>query len=160
MRPLDLIVVVTLIFLHLLIRVGFGVGAAAPDLFLLALLILARRSHMAVAALVGLGLGLLEDAQGLLSFGAHALALALVGALGARTRDLFVGETLLFAGSYLFLGKWIRDLVHWVAVGSANRPDFVETVMVSGVVAALYVAAVGLALDLVTGVVTTKEGLR
>jgi cell shape-determining protein MreD len=159
-RVLDVILVVGLVFVHLLVHVGLGVGSGAPDLFLLAVLILARRSHTAVAALVGLGLGLLEDAQGLLGFGANALALSLVGALGARTRDLFVGETILFAGSYLFLGKWVRDLVQWVAVGAGNRPDFVQAVVVSGVVAALYVAAVGLALDFVTGAVTSRDGLR
>jgi hypothetical protein len=160
LRVLDVILVVGLVVTHLLIHVGFGVGSGAPDLFLLAVLILARRSHMAVAALVGLGLGLLEDAQGLLGFGANALALSLVGALGSRTRDLFVGETILFAGSYLFLGKWVRDLVQWLAVGVGNRPDFVEAILVNGVVAALYVAVVGLALDFVTGAVTSREGLR
>lgn len=160
MRPLDTVVVVGLILLHLFVHVGFGVGSGAPDLMLLALLVLARRSHMAVAALVGLGLGLLEDAQGLLGFGANAMALAVVGALGARTRDLFVGDSLLFVGAYLFLGKWARDFVHWIAVGQGNRSGFVDALLVDGGVAAIYVTVIGLALNAVTGVLTDRGAIQ
>lgn len=160
MRTLDLVVVGVLVLLHLTVHVGFGVGTAAPDLFTLALLILARQSHMAVAAGTGLGLGLLEDAQGLLAFGANALALSVVGALGARTRDFFVGDSLLFVGSYLFLGKWVRDLLHWVALGADTRQGFLQVLVVESVPAALYVTVVGLALALTTGVLRDRGGVR
>lgn len=160
MRTLDLMLVSLLVLLHLTIHVGFGVGAAAPDLFTLAVLILARQSHMALAAGIGLALGLLEDAQGLLAFGANALALSVTGALGARTRDFFVGDSLLFVGSYLFLGKWARDVLHWIALGSENREGVVQSLVVESVPAALYVTVVGLALALATGVLRDRGGVR
>lgn len=160
MRTLDLALVGVLVLAHLTIHVGFGIGAAAPDLFTLALLILARESHMAVAAGTGLVLGLLEDAQGLLAFGANALALSVVGALGARTRDFFVGDSLLFVGSYLLAGKWLRDLLHWIALGAENREGFIQALVVESLPAALYVTAVGMALALTTGVLRDRGGVR
>lgn len=160
MRRLDLVVAALLVLLHLTLHVGFGVGAGAPDLFTLAVLILARESHMAVAALLGLGLGLVEDAQGLLAFGANGLSLALVGALGSRTRDLFVGDSLLFASSYLFLGKLARELIQWVAVGADNRGAFVQSVVLEGGMAALYMTAVGVALIFTTGVLRNTARVR
>lgn len=160
MRPLDLAVVALLLLLHLTLHVGFGVGAAAPDLFTLALLIVARQSHMAVAAGVGLALGLLEDAQGLLAFGANGIAMALVGALGARTRDFFVGDSYLFMASYLFLGKWARDVLHWVAMGAENRTMGFGMLMVDAGAAALYLTVVGLVLVFGTGVLQRSGGVR
>ena len=160
MRRLDLVVVLVLILLHLTIHVGFGVGAAAPDLFTLALLILARETNMAVAAAVGLGLGLLEDAQGLLGFGANGIAMAFIGAMGARTRDLFVGDSVLFVSLYLFLGKWARDVIHWIAVGAENRRGFMDVVILDAGVNALYVMVTGLLLMTLTGVLKTEGGVR
>lgn len=160
MRTLDLVLVGVLVLLHLTVHVGFGIGAAAPDLFTLALLILARQSHMAVAAGTGLALGLLEDAQGLLAFGANALALSVTGALGARTREFFVGDSLLFVASYLFLGKWARDLLHWIALGADNRQGLIQALLVESVPAALYVMAVGLVLAVTTGVLRDRGGVR
>ncbi|MEJ2539351.1 MAG: rod shape-determining protein MreD [Gemmatimonadota bacterium] len=159
MRILDWVVAGLLVLLHLVIHVGFGVGAAAPDLFTLALLVVARECHMALAAGLGWTLGLLEDAQGLLAFGAHGLALAIVGALAARSRELFVGDSLLFVASYLFLGKWLRDFVYWVAVGSGFRPPPVEALVVDAGLAALYMTLVGLAVVFVTGVLQGPRGV-
>jgi rod shape-determining protein MreD len=160
MRTLDLVVAFLLILTHLIVHVGFGVGAAAPDLFTLALLIIARDTHMAVAALIGLGLGLVEDALGLRSFGAHGLSLALVGALASRTRDLFVGESVMFVATYLFVGKLAADLFHWVAVGAEHRSGFVRAVFLEGGTGALYVAVVGLALMYTTGVLRNTGRAR
>lgn len=140
-----------LVFLHLTLHVGLGIGTAAPDLFTLALLLVARDAHTAVATGMGLVLGLLEDALGLLAFGAHGIAMAVVGFLAARTRDLFVGDSLLFVASYLFLGKWVRDAVYWVAVGSDLRPAWFQALILDAGYASAYVAAVGLVLVLVTG---------
>lgn len=160
MRPVEVAVVVVLVLLHLILHVGLGIGSGAPDLFTLALLILARESHMAVAALVGLGLGLLEDAQGLMGFGANALALATVGAAGSRTREFFLGDSWFFLASYLFLGKWARDAIHWLTVGRDNREGFLQALVVESGSASLYVMAVGMALALLTGVLRDRGGVR
>jgi hypothetical protein len=151
------IVVGVLAVLHLLLHVGFSYGRGAPDLLTLGLLLAAREISLGKAAGLGLFFGLLEDALSVLSFGANTVAMTVVACAGALTRDLFVGDSRLFLVSYLVIGKWVRDLGHWVAVGWADagaglRQPFVEQVLVDGGIASLYVAAVGLLVVALTGV--------
>jgi len=133
-----------LVVLHLLIHLGFGVGAAAPDLLTLALLLAAREVRMGTAGGVGFVFGLLEDSFSVLAFGANAVAMTVVGIVGARTREFFVGETFLFFFFYLAGGKWLRELVHWVVAGEGVRGPFLNALVVDGGIASLYVALVGL----------------
>jgi hypothetical protein len=77
--------------------------------------------------------------------------MTVIGVLGAGTRDLFVGDSLVFLVSYFVLGKWLGDLVRWVMVGEDLRQPFVDQVMVQGLVGGLYAAAVGIALMAITG---------
>jgi cell shape-determining protein MreD len=141
-----------LVLLHFLLHVGFGIDRLAPDLLTLAVLIAAREVSMGTAAGVGFGLGLLEDALGALSFGANGITMVLIGAAGAATRDLFVGDSLVFLVSYFVIGKWLRDLFHWFFVGETVRLPFVDQVMVHGMIDGVYAAAVGIVLLAVTGV--------
>lgn len=136
-------VVFLLVVLHFFLHLGLGLGPVAPDLLTVAVLMVAREVPMGVAAGTGFVFGLLEDAFSLLAFGTNAIALTVVGAAGARTRDLFVGDSLLFLVSYLFLGKWFRDLVQWVAVGENLREPFVDAMLIDTSLAALYVVVVG-----------------
>ncbi len=137
---------------HLLLHVGLAIGRAAPDLLTVALLLGAREIGTGRAAGLGLFFGLLEDALSVLSFGANSVAMTVVGALGAVTRDLFVGDSLLFLVSYFVIGKWTRDLVHWVMVGESLRAPFVEQVVVQGLIGGLYAALVGVLLLGITGI--------
>lgn len=139
-------VVPTLVVLHFLLHVGFSVGGGAPDLLTLALLLAAREKGMGLSAGFGFVLGLLEDAFSVLAFGASTLAMTLTGALGARTRDLFVGDSLRFFFLYLGAGKLLRDLVYWIVAGETIREPFVSSVLVDGGIAAIYVAVVGVLL--------------
>jgi hypothetical protein len=100
---------------------------------------------------LGFFLGLLDDAFSVLAFGANTFALTLVGMGGARTRDLFVGDSLLFLVSYLMLGKWMRDFLHWVAVGSDLRESFVETMLIQSPVSAAYAGLIGLIVIAISG---------
>lgn len=145
------VVVAFLIGLHLLLHVGFGIGPAAPDLLLVALLVAARELRVGAAAGLGFVLGLLEDALSVLGFGAHALTLSVLGIAGATTRELFVGDSWLFVVSYFFVGKWLRDALHWVLVGEELRRPFMEQLMVQGLTGAAYATVVGVALLVVTG---------
>ena len=81
-----------------------------------------------------------------------ARGLGMGGAVASRTRDLFVGDSLLFGVSYLFLGKWLRDLVHWGAVGSELREPFMEAMIFRSGIASVYVAVIGLAVLWLTGI--------
>lgn len=143
--------VTVLFLLHFLLHVGLSYGRGAPDLLTLALLLAAREIGMARAAGLGLFFGLCEDALSVLAFGANSIAMTVVGAGAAATRDLFVGDSWLFLVSYVFIGKCVRDLVHWIAVGEALRQPFVEQVLVQGALQGLYIAAIGLVLWGVTG---------
>ncbi len=143
--------VVGLAFLHFFLHLGLGLGEVAPDLLTVSLLLAAREVGMGAAAGIGFAFGLLLDAFSLLAFGANALALTLVGAAGARTRDWFVGDSFFFVISYLFLGKWVKDLVHWVAVGEGVREPFVQAILIGAPLAAAYAAAIGVVAVMITG---------
>ncbi len=137
-------VVGLLIILHFGLHVSLGLGELAPDLLVIALLLGAREVDIGRGAGLGFLLGLLEDAFSVLSFGANTLALTLVGMAGSRTRDLFVGDSLLFMISYLVLGKWMRDLLHWVAVGEGLRESFIDTMLIQSPISAAYAGLIGL----------------
>jgi cell shape-determining protein MreD len=132
------------VLLHLFLHLGLGIGRGAPDLLTIALLLAARELGMGWGGGLGLVLGLMEDSFSVLAFGANTLSLTLVGILGARTRDLFVGESYLFFFSYLWAGKLFRDLVHWLVAGEGIREPFMNAVLVDGTLGALYGALVGI----------------
>lgn len=132
-----------LVLAHLFLRVGLGLSAWLPDLLTVAVLLGARRVRAPVAALLGLLLGLLEDALALSAFGARAVATAAVAFLGARSRDLFEGDSVIFLAVYLFIGKWAREAIVYALDLRAARGDVVSVLFVDGALAALYVAAAG-----------------
>lgn len=137
-------VVPSLVILHFLLHVGFSIGRAAPDLLTLAVLLAAREVEVGPGGVVGFFFGLLEDAFSVLAFGASTLALTVLGILGAGTRRLFVGDSLLFVFVYLISGKLLRDVIHWVAAGELVRDPFLNAVIIDGGVGAAYVALMGL----------------
>lgn len=143
--------VVVLGFLHFLLHLGLGLGNVAPDLLTIALLLAAREVGMGTAAGIGFAFGLLLDAFSLLAFGANTVAMAVLGAAGTRTRDLFVGDSFFFLVSYLFLGKWVKDLLHWLLVGESLREPFFQALLVGSSLNAAYVAVVGVLAVTVTG---------
>ncbi len=138
--------IATLVVLHFFLHLGLGLGGAAPDLLTVAALLAARRMNRAVATLLGGVLGLIRDALALVAFGADALALAFVAYVGARTRDLFVGDSWLFVLLYLFVGKWSHDALHYgftaVKTGSGTADAFGRLVLLAPE-AALYSALAG-----------------
>ena len=140
-----------LILLHFSLHLSLGLGESAPDLLVVALLISARELEIGRGAGLGFFLGLLEDAFSVLAFGANTFALTLVGMGGARTRDLFVGDSLLFLTSYLVLGKWTRDFLHWVAVGEGLRESFVDTMLIQSPISAVYTGLIGMVVIAISG---------
>lgn len=157
-RPVVFVVGTVLAVLHFVLHVGLGIGGAAPDLLTVALLLVSRELGIGAAAGVGLALGLLEDALSVIAFGVNSVAMTLLGVAGGTTRDLFVGDSLVFLVSYFVLGKFARDLLGWLLLGSALREPFVSHVLVQGLLGGLYAAVVGIALMAVTGL--WRENLR
>ena len=142
-RPVLSILVPAFVILHFFLHLGLGIGRGAPDLLTVALLLAAREVGMGAGGGVGFFFGLLEDSFSVLAFGANTLAMTVVGILGARTRDLFVGESPFFFFWYLAAGIWLRGFVHWVVVGEGLREPFMNAVLVDGTVGAFYGALVG-----------------
>lgn len=143
--------VLLLCVLHFVLHIGLSYGRGAPDLLTLGLLIAARETTLGRASILGLSMGLLEDAMSVLAFGANSIAMTIVAVGGAITRDLFVGDSKHFLPAYVFVGKWTRDLVHWIAVGNDVRQTFVEQVVVEGAIGSVYVAGIALVLSRALG---------
>ncbi|MEX0842742.1 MAG: hypothetical protein WD120_00205, partial [Gemmatimonadota bacterium] len=110
----------------------------------------AREVRTGTAAGIGFLLGIMEDAFSLLAFGSNALTCSLLGIVGARSRDLFLGESLFFLMTYLVLGTWIRAALHWLLAGDEVRRGGV-VLLVEAPVDAGYAAVVGIAILLLTG---------
>lgn len=136
--------VAVLMLLHFLLHLGLGLGAAAPDLLTVTVLLAARRLPGAPAAGLGLGLGLLQDALSLQSFGAEAVAQTLLGFAGARSRDFFVGESFLFVAGYLFLGKWIHDIVFFLLAHAGTGAEALSRLLIQAPLAGVYAAVSGI----------------
>jgi hypothetical protein len=81
----------------------------------------------------------------------NSVTLTILGLSGGTTRNLFVGDSLAFLVSYFVLGKFARDLLAWVLMGSALRGPFVAQVLVEGLLGGVYAAVIGIALMAVTG---------
>ncbi len=136
--------IAVLAVLHFALHLGFGLGVVAPDLLTVAVLLAARVLPGASAAGLGLVLGLVQDALALRSFGAEAVTQAVIGFAGAHSRDLFVGESAAFVGIYLFVGKWVHDVLFYVLARPGGGSGVVARLLLQAPLAALYAALCGL----------------
>jgi rod shape-determining protein MreD len=132
--------IVVLVLLHLLLRLALGL-TVVPDLFVVALLLGARRLGGAGAALLGLVLGILADSLALIAFGATAVAFVVVGFLGSRSRNLFEGDSYLFVAFYAFIGAWLIEAIRFVVGGALARGVQPLALVSEGALSALYTAA-------------------
>lgn len=146
-----------LVLCHLVLHVAFGIGRGAPDLFAVAVLLASRQIGARGGATLGVCLGLLEDAFSVLSFGASAVSLGMVGVLGGATRDLFVGDSRTFRITYLWLGVWLRGLVFWLLTAPAARSALQRALFVEASLDALYAAAIGWLVFALTGIGATER---
>lgn len=151
--------ILLLVVSHFVLHLTLGVGAAAPDLLTLAVLVAARELRGGSAAVLGLALGLLADSLSVMSFGAASVTLTILGYLGARSRDLFVGESVAFVGLYLFAGRWLRDVLYVLVGGATRRGEVVGFLLLDAPLAAAYMALVGLGL-LIAYRMAARTGLR
>ena len=134
-----------LVVLHFILHLSFGLANTAPDLLTVAVLLGARQlSTPGRAAAYGFLLGLLEDGLSVSAFGAAAITQTVIGYLGARSRDLFVGDSVLFLALYLFIGVWAREALYYGIAAVVRRGDTVEALLVAAPLMALYSAVAGI----------------
>jgi rod shape-determining protein MreD len=136
--------IVLLVLAHFVLRLAIGLGWGTPDLLTVAALLAARRSGGARAAGVGLVLGVLDDGLTINSYGTAAVALATVSFLGARSRDLFEGDSLLFLVVYLFIGKWLRDAIVYLLDRNPSSVEPIAELFMAMPVAAAVAAGAGM----------------
>lgn len=135
--------IVLLVALHFVLLLGLGLERLAPDLLVVALLLAAREMRAGFAAGLGLLLGVLDGAVVPFNLGATAVVLTILGFAGARSREIFAGDSLIFIGAYLFAGKWLFDTLLYLITGEAFGPGASYVLLVSPL-SALYAAAAGL----------------
>jgi rod shape-determining protein MreD len=134
-------VIIGLIALHFYVLPWFGNSQAAPDLLLLAMLMIAIRSRPGVAAVVGFVVGMMTDILSPARFGAGALAHTVVGYLAAWGRAVFFPDNLLVNAGLFAGGVWLRTLL----VLLASRSDLGEIGRVALVWSPLQAAATAIA---------------
>lgn len=130
---------------HFTLRLAIGAGPGMPDLLTVAALLAARRLSGAQAAALGLLLGVLDDALTVVAFGSAAVALTVVCFLGARSRELFEGDSILFLIVYLFIGKWLRDALIFLLSPATRGADTVPELFIGMPVTAAVAAGAGIA---------------
>ena len=135
---------IVLVALHLFMRVGLGMEFWAPDLLTIGLLLAARRMPAGMAAGLGLLLGLIRDSVNISTFGSDMVVMTIMGYLGSRSRDYFVGDSVFFLAIYLFLGKWLHDALYFVVGRAIGTRDVVSSLLVEAPIAAAYSAFAGL----------------
>lgn len=137
--------IAVLVVLYFLLQVGLGLGVLAPDLLVVALLLAARRMRAGWAAGLGFVLGLLDGAAHPLTMGAGAVALCVLGYLGARSREVLAGDSPVLLGLYLFAGKWLYDLIVYLLLLRDHLSGPLSMLVLGSPLAAVYAAAAGLA---------------
>ena len=105
------IVCLILIVLHYTLRPLLG-WRTSIDFLLIALVFGAVRVRPAGAAVYGFILGLAADSLALGAFGAGALAATVVAFAASYLKAVFFADNLALNGFFLFLGKWLFDLVY------------------------------------------------
>jgi len=134
-------VVALLIAGHFYLRPWVG-GKAAPDLLMLALMLVAIRSRPGTAAVAGFLIGLAADALTPARFGAGALSHTIVGYLAAWGRAVFFPDNLLVNAGLFAAGVWARTLILLVASG-ASAGELAGSLLVWAPLQAVSTAIVG-----------------
>jgi len=104
------VVCVILIALHYGLRPLLA-WRASVDFMIVALVIGAIRMRPGSAAIYGFLLGLLSDSLALGAFGAAALGMSVVGFGASWLKAVFFADNLALNGFFLFLGKWLFDII-------------------------------------------------
>lgn len=105
------IVCLILIVLHYTLRPLLN-WRTAIDFLLIALVFGAVRVRPAGAVIYGFILGLAADSLALGAFGAGALAATIVAFSASYLKAVFFADNMALNGFFLFVGKWLFDLVY------------------------------------------------
>src|SRR3954466_9032803 len=105
-----ILVCAILIVLHYTLRPLLAMRASV-DFLVIALLLGSVRLRPGAAAVYGFILGLVSDSLVVSGFGAAALAMSIVGFSASWLKAVFFADNLVLNGFFLFLAKWVFDLI-------------------------------------------------
>jgi rod shape-determining protein MreD len=120
-----IVVCAILIVLHYTVRPLLA-WRASIDFLIIALLLGSVRLRPGAAAVYGFLLGLMADSLAVTGFGAAALGMSVVGFGASWLKAVFFADNLALNGFFLFLAKWVFDLIVLVV---GHRTHGVELAM-------------------------------
>jgi rod shape-determining protein MreD len=119
------------------------------DFLIIALMFGSVRMRPGIAAFFGFVLGLVADSLSPGAFGAAALGMSLVGFGASWLKAVFFADNLALNGFFIFLGKWIFDLIFLLVGQRAHGGElFMQIVVWSSLSAALTALAGVIAISL------------
>ncbi len=135
------LVIAILIAAHFYVR-PWVASRFAPDLLMLAMMLVAIRSRPGVAAVAGFLVGLTADVLSPAQFGSGALSHTIVGYLAAYGRAVFFPDNLLVNAGLFAGGVWLRTLIV-LLVSGAGAAEFASSLLIWGPIQAAVTALVG-----------------
>jgi rod shape-determining protein MreD len=139
---------VILVLLHYTLRPLLG-WRAPMDFLLLALLLASIRVRPAVAALIGLAMGLVADSLTPESLGAAAIAMTVVGYIASWLKAVFFADNLALNAFFFFLGKWTFDVIYFVVEQRLGGIELVQQLLLWSPLSAAATAFAGILLLLI-----------
>ncbi|HEY4132744.1 MAG TPA: rod shape-determining protein MreD [Gemmatimonadaceae bacterium] len=137
-----IIVCAILIVLHYTLRPLLA-WRASVDFLVVALLLGSVRLRPGAAAVYGFLLGLVADSVTVGSFGASALAMSVVGFGASWLKAVFFADNLALNGFFLFLAKWVFDLIYLLVGHRAQGAELAMQIFVWSPLSAAVTAAAG-----------------
>jgi rod shape-determining protein MreD len=131
-----------LIVLHYTLRPLLA-WRASVDFLIVALLLGSVRLRPGAAAVYGFLLGLVSDSLAVSAFGASALAMSLVGFGASWLKAVFFADNLVLNGFFLFLAKWVFDLIFLLVGHRAQGAELLMQIFVWSPLSAAVTAAAG-----------------
>ena len=116
---------------------------ASIDFTIVALLLGSVRLRPGAAAVYGLLLGLVADSLAVSSFGAAALGMSIVGFGASWLKAVFFADNLALNGFFLFLAKWVFDMIVLAVGHQAHGAEIAMQVFVWSPLSAAVTAVAG-----------------
>ena len=137
-----IIVCAILIVLHFTLRPLLA-WRASIDFLIVALLLGSVRLRPGSAAVYGFVLGLVSDSLAVTGFGAAALGMSVVGFGASWLKAVFFADNLALNGFFLFLAKWLFDIIFLVVGHRASGAELAMQLFVWSPLSAAVTAAAG-----------------
>jgi rod shape-determining protein MreD len=136
---------VVLVLLHYTLRPLLG-WRAPMDFLLIALLLASIRVRPAIAALIGLAMGIVADSLTPESLGAAAVAMTLIGYLASWLKAVFFADNIALNAFFFFLGKWTFDVIYFVVEGRIGGIELLQQLLLWSPLSAAATAVAGIIL--------------